>query len=132
MAKHILALTLACFALPVLAQDDAPGQETYMRHCAACHGVDATGNGPMRPVLTLQPTDLTRLSATNDGTFPLARVIKRIDGRDPLVSHGSPMPVYGDFFEGSVVTVTAPSGEPVITSQPVADLVAYLAARQQP
>ena len=50
-------------------------------------------------VLTLRPTDLTRLSTTNGSTFPTIRVVMRIDGRKPLGSHGSPMPIYGEFFE---------------------------------
>lgn len=54
----------------------------------------------MAGVLVIQPTNLTELSG-QDGTFPTARVVARIDGRDPLVSHGSPMPVYGPYFEGS-------------------------------
>ncbi len=85
----------------------------------------------MASVLILQPTDLTALTNKNDGTFPLARVVMRIDGRDPLVSHGSPMPLFGQFFEGSNIALRAPSGQPILTSQPVADLVAYIAGLQQ-
>lgn len=81
----------------------------------------------MSGVLTIKPVNLTELAAQNGGSFPLARVVKRIDGRDPLVSHGSPMPVYGDFFEGRFdVPMKTPAGQPVLTSQPVVDLVAYI------
>jgi len=114
-----------------LAQDAGEGQRLYERHCASCHGLEATGHGPMRPVLIVQPKDLTVLSRENGGEFPLERVVKRIDGRDPLVSHGSPMPVYGDFFqEFGDVSIKTPAGQPVMTSRPVADLVAYLEALQ--
>ena len=112
------------------AQDAARGEETYLRYCATCHGLDATGHGPMRSVLTVQPVDLTKLSAGNDGVFPLFRVVKRIDGRDPLVSHGSPMPVYGDYFEGEDVALKTDEGQPILTSAPVADLVAFIRSRQ--
>ncbi len=61
-------------------------------------------------------------SVNNGGEFPLIRVIKRIDGRDPLVSHGSPMPVYGDFFEGQDVSLKTAAGQPILTSRPVAYL----------
>lgn len=105
----------------------ADGQTIYERYCATCHGLDGTGQGPMQAVLTVLPTDLTQLTAGNDGRFPLERVVKRIDGRDPLVAHGSPMPVYGDFFDtGAGVAMKTEAGQPVMTSQPVADLVAYL------
>ncbi len=121
-----LATLIAILGMPVSAQDAESGRETYERYCAVCHGIEATGNGPMQPVLTISPVDLTRLTVENDGTFPMARVIKRIDGRDPLVSHGSPMPIYGDFFEGDDMTIKTPAGQPVMTSRPVVELVKFL------
>ena len=130
MKPFLTAAFVLGLAVPVWADEVSEGRETFERYCASCHGNEATGHGPMQPVLTLQPADLTRLSATNDGEFPLIRVIKRIDGRDPLVAHGSPMPVYGDFFEGDDVTIKAPSGQPIMTSRPVAELVAYLVSLQ--
>jgi mono/diheme cytochrome c family protein len=111
--------------------DEALGRDLYMRYCATCHGVEARGDGPMASILLIQPTDLTALSRTNNGAFPLPRVARRIDGRDPLVSHGSPMPLFGDFFKGSSVALRTPSGQPILTNQPVADLVAYIAGIQQ-
>ena len=131
--KHMWTLlSLAFIAGGAMAEDgDAMnGKVVFERHCAACHGLEATGHGPMVTVLTLPPADLTKLSAKNDGAFPLIRVVKRIDGRDPLVSHGSPMPVYGDFFEGQDVMIKGQSGQPIATSQPVADLVAYIQSLQ--
>ncbi|KUF11109.1 c-type cytochrome [Pseudoponticoccus marisrubri] len=125
--RLVLALSLAVLAAPTLAQDADIGRSHYHTHCATCHGLEGRGDGPMAGVLMIKPVNLTELAAQNGGTFPLERVIKRIDGRDPLVSHGSPMPVYGDFFEGSYdVPMKAPSGQPVLASQPVVDLVTYL------
>jgi hypothetical protein len=129
MLKPFL-ISIAVLTGPALAQDAARGQALYERYCTSCHGIDATGVGPLIPVLEVQPANLTRLSANNGGTFPLIRVVKRIDGRDPLVSHGSPMPVYGDFFEPTNVTIKAESGQMIMTSQPVVDLVAYLKTLQ--
>ena len=85
----------------------------------------------MASVLLIQPSDLTELKAGNEGTFPLLRVVRRIDGRDPLVSHGSPMPVYGDFFEGDDTALKTASGQPLMTSRAIADLVAYLEELQE-
>ena len=112
--------------------DAARGEDLYERYCATCHGLEATGQGPMVTVMTIQPADLTALAARNDGAFPLERVVRRVDGRDPLVSHGSPMPVYGDFFEGQGAMLQLDSGQRIAISQPIADLVAYLKALQQP
>ena len=127
-------LTLACLALmggsPVAAQDAANGAEIYARYCTTCHGADATGGGPMAAILVLQPPDLTALAARNDGVFPVARVVMRIDGRDPLVSHGSPMPVYGDFFVGQEFLLKSETGQPILTSPAVVDLVTYLEGLQ--
>ncbi|RBI86755.1 cytochrome c [Rhodosalinus halophilus] len=128
-----VAFTLAALvaATPLAAQDPEVGKALYRTHCAACHGMEGEGNGPMAAILTLLPTDLTALSAAKDGVFPTTDVVRRIDGRDPLVAHGSPMPVYGDFFEGgAMVAVKAPSGQPIMTTEPVADLVAWLRSVQ--
>jgi len=130
MKQMLFALSLMALTLPAQAGDVDAGRDLYQYHCATCHGIEATGQGPMQPVLTVQPVDLTQLSMGNGGEFPLIRVIKRIDGRDPLVSHGSPMPVYGDFFEGEDVSLKTQSGQPILTSRPVADLVAYLESLQ--
>jgi mono/diheme cytochrome c family protein len=126
-----LCAALAFMGVGSAAMAETPGQADYERYCASCHGLEGTGHGPMRAVLTLPPTDLSALSAVNGGTFPLERVVKRIDGRDPLVAHGSPMPVYGTLFDyGKSVTLEMPSGEKIMTTQPVADLVAYIKGLQ--
>ena len=126
----IVGVALACAGAVVQAQDIETGAELYRVHCATCHGIEASGQGPMVGVLTVKPVNLTALTATNDGVFPTERVVRRIDGRDPLVSHGSPMPVYGYFFEGEDTAIKAPSGQPIMTSLPIADLVAYLKSIQ--
>lgn len=124
----IAALALAT---PTTAQDAAQGEALYGFYCATCHGNSAVGNGPMSPSLVVTPANLTRLAFDNENVFPTTRVIMRIDGRDPLVSHGSMMPVYGDFFEGTDVAVKAETGQPILTSQPIVDLLAFLQSIQQ-
>lgn len=123
---RLLALFL-CLATPALAQDADIGRALYHQHCATCHGLEGAGDGPMAGVLTIPPADLTALQSANNGHFPLERVVHRIDGRDPLTSHGSPMPVYGPYFEGKWdVRLLDASGRAVLTSQPIADLTAFL------
>lgn len=117
---------LLCSASALAAQDVDKGASLYTRHCATCHGINMTGNGPMAPILLVQPTDLTKLSAANAGKFPRARVVARIDGRDPLVSHGSEMPVFGWYFEGEAFMLRTDAGQPIMTTKPVADLVSWL------
>ena len=79
----------------------------------------------------LQPPNLRNLTIRHGGTFPVLRVVMRIDGRDPLTAHGSPMPVYGDFFEGNDTALKAETGQPIMTSRAIADLVAFLEAVQE-
>lgn len=132
MRPSVLLLAALAAASPALApaQNAEAGAALYARYCATCHGADAAGNGPTAELMTLAPTDLTALSAGNDGVFPLGRVVRRIDGRDPVVAHGSPMPIFGGFFEGEDVAMKTPAGQPVITSAPVADLVAWIESIQ--
>ncbi|MCK0149711.1 cytochrome c [Marivita sp. S6314] len=132
MRRSTACLAVFCmFAAPLFAQDVDMGRALYQTHCASCHGADADGQGPLAPALSLQPIDLTQLSSNAGGSFPLERVLKRIDGTDPLVSHGSPMPVYGPYFEGVANTpMKLPNGQPVLVPEPMADLVAYLLSVQ--
>ncbi|KAA8608145.1 cytochrome C [Salipiger aestuarii] len=128
MRIHVLLIAaLGVTASAGLAQDADVGRALFHRHCATCHGLEGRGDGPMAGAMLIKPANLTELSITNQGVFPLERVVRRIDGRDPLISHGSPMPVYGDYFERVFdVPIKTPAGQPVLTSRPVVDLVAYL------
>jgi mono/diheme cytochrome c family protein len=133
MRRALACLTLlGLTATPLLAQDVEQGQALYLTHCANCHGLDVNGQGPLAGALLLKPTDLTALAAENGGEFPLEQVVRRIDGTDPLVSHGSPMPVYGPYFEGVANSgMKLPSGQPILVSEPIADLVGYLQSVQK-
>lgn len=128
-------MLVGCVALglvsAVQAQDAELGQALYLKHCATCHGSLADGDGPMAPALVVQPKNLTQLRADNDGVFPLVRVVRRIDGRDPLVSHGSAMPVYGEFFEGDDTALKTEAGQPILVGRAIADLVVYLQSIQK-
>ena len=126
----LAALALAAFALSAEAQDAAEGEALYAVYCASCHGPDATGGGPTAEILSIRPTDLTGLAAANDGVFPLARVARQIDGRDPLLAHGGAMPVYGPFFEGDEVGMRTSAGQPILMGRAMADLIAWLQSIQ--
>jgi mono/diheme cytochrome c family protein len=74
----------------------------YANYCAACHGMDGTGNGPMASELKSSPTDLTTLTKKNNGYFPYIKIRRVIDGSlstGSIRAHGSgDMPVWGDVF----------------------------------
>ena len=130
IVQTVVTLGLLCVGTVAFAQESENGADLYRLHCATCHGIEATGQGPMAGVLLIRPADLTTLAVSNDGVFPTQRVIRRIDGRDPLVSHGSPMPVYGFFFEGEDTSIKTHSGQPILTSKPIVDLMGYLQSIQ--
>lgn len=84
-------------ALPSSPESRAElGGAWFHSYCASCHGVDATGDGPVADYLTTKPADLTRIAARRGGVFDNAEIAKFIDGRQRVSAHGSPeMPVWG-------------------------------------
>jgi len=78
---------------------DLTGEELFLRYCAACHGTDARGTGPMAPILNRLVPDLTRLAVQAGGEFPAGIIRSTIDGRSMVISHGTrQMPVWGYEF----------------------------------
>jgi len=95
--RHTLLL-LVLSAVPVHAAEQ-PGRSLYLRYCAACHGRQGHGDGPVAPALGEKPTDLTQLAATHGEEFPLQAVVDAIDGTRTVRAHGvSEMPVWGEVF----------------------------------
>ena len=122
-----LALVLASgLGAPAIAEpgDAARGALLFERHCAVCHGLDLRGDGPMADILAVPPPDLRGIAARHDG-FPRVGMAWKIDGRDPLVSHGGDMLVFGRVF-GEMSTVMRDGSQTILTAPEVADLVAYL------
>ncbi len=126
-ATILLGLT----SLPAEAAGDiALGRDTFAGACAACHGAEATGNGPMADLIAIPVPDLTRIAARNGGEFPWLTVVHQIDGRSGLRGHGGPMPLFGALFAGDTAAADAPDGSPVITSARVLALTDWLASIQ--
>lgn len=111
--------------------DTDAGAALYARYCATCHGEGGEGDGPSAALVTIPPANLTALARENDGVFPLARVIRRIDGRDLILAHGSPMPVYGAFFDATRGIPVETDEGPMQANRPVLEIVYWLASIQQ-
>ena len=126
VALAFAALALATSIAQAAAQDRDAGRQVFREYCVTCHGMEARGDGPMTQVLTINPPDLTQLTSDNNGVFPVSRVIARIDGRMPVLGHGGPMPVFGDLFEGQSGVLDSEAGAPILTSQPMVDVVTYI------
>jgi mono/diheme cytochrome c family protein len=86
--------------VPPTQTSPAEGAEMFKAYCAACHGLDAKGNGPAVPALKKAPGDLTMLTKNAGGKFPELRVYNAIRGDSALPAHGSKdMPVWGEVFK---------------------------------
>jgi len=88
---------LASWAIAGGALAGPLGAELYETYCAACHGTDAKGSGPVAEVLKIEPSDLTQLGRRFGMPLDRDRVAKYIDGRMSVLAHGPrDMPVWGN------------------------------------
>lgn len=78
------------------------GAYAFRTYCASCHGVDGRGDGPLTDSLRFHPPDLSLIAKRSGGEFPTEKVIRIVDGRNPLKGHGGPdMPIWGDAFKNA-------------------------------
>ena len=78
------------------------GSYAYRTYCASCHGPGGKGDGPVAENLRFQPPDLSLLAKRNGGDYPVEKVHRIVDGRQPLPGHGGPeMPIWGDAFRNA-------------------------------
>jgi mono/diheme cytochrome c family protein len=125
------ALLLVLIATPAAAQGIDRGARLFAENCAVCHGAGLQGDGPMAELLVIPPPDLTRIAERYGGDFPRAGMAWKIDGRDPILSHGGDMPLFGFVFSEMSAMIRSPGGQTVLTSPEVIDLVDYLESVQQ-
>ena len=129
-----LALGLAGTGGLALAQTfrplDLSGVELFERYCAACHGSEARGDGPVAGSLNKRVPDLTRLRQDAGGEFPAQKVRDAVDGRAMVLAHGTRlMPVWGyEFWVEEGADIIAEDAAKEI----IARLVAYLESVQLP
>lgn len=120
LAATLPALLLAagCVAPPA-PQESAPvptGQEIYEAQCAACHGAEGRGDGPLAQRLDRRPADLTQLPG--GAAFPRAHVMGYVDGYFRDDKH-EVMPRFGpQMAEGQLVPYDI--GDGILTPTPEA------------
>ncbi|MBF9032173.1 c-type cytochrome [Rhodobacterales bacterium HKCCE3408] len=122
-AVLILALALAS---PAAAQDASRGERLFAENCVVCHGAEGRGGGPMAEILTVAPPDLRAIAARRGGAFPEIEIARIIDGRDPILSHGGDMPIFGRVFGGYDTLMREEGVGTLLTADEVVDLVMYL------
>jgi hypothetical protein len=80
----------------------------------------------------VKPTHLTKLSKQNSGHFPLARVLRIIDGRTQVDGHGTrEMPVWGARYEAEISKEYGPYGSETMVRAHILELVYYLQTIQE-
>ncbi len=130
--RTILTSVCAAASLTLLGLSQAQAQSEqnffgdyeFRSSCAACHGLDGKGGGPVASQLNPKPSDLTVLSKNNGGEFPYEKVFQMIDGRGALAAHGSGvMPVWGDRYSLEVK-------QPIVRAR-ILELTYYLRSIQQ-
>jgi mono/diheme cytochrome c family protein len=115
MRKPILATIVAALstfaALAALPRTDVgrsqlpatyvpSGKQMYREYCAACHGLDGKGRGPVASSLNKRPPDLTTLAKRHGGAFPTEYVMTVLRFGPGFSAHGSSdMPVWGPLFQ---------------------------------
>jgi hypothetical protein len=126
-----ILLAAVLLEVPAAAQDAEFGGLLFESFCSSCHGENAKGDGQLAAFLAIRAPDLTLLAAGNDGVFPVSRVVRQIDGRDPTLAHGGVMPFFGEYFDLPDTAVASESGQPILTAGPIADMVAWLQSVQE-
>jgi len=131
LAASAAALLAGCGAgAQPFGLTDLSGAELFERFCAACHGVEGRGDGPVAAGMSTAVPDLTRIAQRNDGEFPAGTIRETIDGRSLAAAHGTrAMPVWGYEFwveEGADITAEQEAREIVRR------LVQHLAEMQAP
>ncbi|MEM0937643.1 MAG: cytochrome c [Pseudomonadota bacterium] len=129
-----LLLGVTAYLAPSSVNADVPvddGQAVFVSACAACHGMEAMGDGPTGALLAIDVPDLTRLAERSGGAFDVVRVIHTIDGRAGLTAHGGPMPMFGGLLTGPAAVIDAPDGTPVTTTEPILAIALWLETLQR-
>jgi mono/diheme cytochrome c family protein len=101
MTRLLASAALLAFAAHSAGAADDTGARIFLNHCAACHGEQGEGGGPVAATMNVAIPNLRTLAARSDGTFPADAVTAYIDGREITAAHGDrQMPIWGDVFRG--------------------------------
>lgn len=127
---------LVLFSLPLHAQEEGSnagvsGERDFNMYCASCHGENGKGNGPKSFGLSKPAPDLTQLTKRY-GSFPRERLVRLIDGRDPIAGHvDREMPVWGVWFKEEAATeLGGAEGDEGSVARRVNNLVDYIEGLQ--
>ncbi len=75
------------------------GKNEFKTNCAACHGLEGKGNGPIVDLMKKPPPDLSLLARSNKGILPIEKIYNTIAGDVPQAHGGRDMPVWGNIYK---------------------------------
>jgi mono/diheme cytochrome c family protein len=106
------------------------GKLMFRQYCSPCHGMDATGDGPVADTLKKKPANLTLLSKNNGGKYPYDHVYNMISGKEVVASHGTlEMPIWGVVFSQRNMP-GAPGRTPEQVKTRITTIIAYIESIQ--
>lgn len=121
--KHTLVTILAAVIAGGAAAQEPSGAALFATNCAACHGADGEGGGPVASVMSITVPNLRTIAARN-GSFRADDVASFIDGRTPRAAHGGrTMPVWGDLLNTGDAP---PAEEESLVRARIAALVSFI------
>ncbi|MEQ9259465.1 MAG: cytochrome c [Roseovarius sp.] len=135
MKYALIPLAFLLLGCTTEAQPDvsrATGQALFADNCAICHGMDATGGGPLAPELATRPADLKRIAQRRDGVWPRLEIMAIVDGYAKRSNPRDDMPVIVGLTEGPLVDYDTGNGVLTPTPARLVAVVAYLESLQNP
>lgn len=138
--KNSKAIVMVCAVLWSVGSSAATagkidvGREEYRENCLNCHGEAGDGKGPYASLLKTKASDLTVLTKSNNGVFPVSRVYQVIDGREVLSSHGQrEMPIWGNAYRvvAGEYYVDVPYNPEVFVRSRILALIEYISRLQK-
>jgi mono/diheme cytochrome c family protein len=131
----VVLFSVAAFAITAAARDQkaahlpgsnpVSGARLYQQYCAACHGIDLRGHGPLATELKTPPPDLTTLAQRHGAKFPDSYVEEVLRSGVKNPAHGdSDMPIWGPLFASIRGT------DPALVNIRIANLAAYIKSMQ--
>ena len=106
LCAMLVVVCAAAYQNPIVEKTQFPptyvpsGKAMYKQYCAACHGADAKGHGPVASSLNTRPPNLTTLAKRHEGKYPYDYVSGVLRFGPGSSAHGSAdMPVWGPIFQ---------------------------------
>jgi len=112
--------------VPISQSQPDSGKQMYQDYCAACHGMDGKGSGPVVEFLKAPPPDLTTMAKRNDGKSVALHVKSVLTFGTGTKAHGTlDMPLWGQLFN----SLSGPERQ--IVQLRIANLTEYVESMQK-